>query len=215
MARSAHRLQPYAGRVRGDPNVPEWEYLSSEPGYAGWLHVRRDQYRLPNGVVHEWDVLEQGRAIAVVPFTDRGTVVLFDQFRVGARRVLAEVPGGLVDAGEDVVHAGMRELLEETGYRPAAVFHVDGEWTAASSERRKHALVATGCEPVQAPEWEDTEHGLVHEVPVPEFIEHVLSGDLSDGGTVARALLVFVRSDDVPERMRATQHELRAVLLGR
>ena len=42
--------------------------------------------------------------------------MLIEQFRHGTGEVTLEIPGGMVDAGEDPLTAGIRELAEETGY---------------------------------------------------------------------------------------------------
>jgi ADP-ribose pyrophosphatase len=202
--------------MRGDPSVPEWTQLSVEPGYTGWIRLQQQRWSLPNGVENDWDVLLQGPSVAAVAVTDRGAAVLFDQFRVGPRRVLAEIPGGLVDEGEGPVDAGVRELLEETGYRPRDVFHAGGgEWGAASSTRQKHVIIASGCERVQDTAWESSETGLVHEIPLDVFVEHVLSGELSDAGVASRGLLVFVRTptSELPDGMRDLQRTFRELLL--
>ena len=49
--------------------------------------------------------------------TRDGHVVLVKQYRHGAGRVTLEIPGGLVDKGEDPLRCALRECLEETGYR--------------------------------------------------------------------------------------------------
>ena len=56
----------------------------------------------------------------IVPITPDGKVVLVRQYRHGAQRVTLEIPGGLVDPGEDPATAALRECLEETGYRARA-----------------------------------------------------------------------------------------------
>ncbi len=57
--------------------------------------------------------------VNVVALTAAGEVVMIEQFRHGLNEVTLELPGGIVDPGEDPMAACTRELLEETGYAPA------------------------------------------------------------------------------------------------
>lgn len=54
--------------------------------------------------------------VNVVALTPEKQILLIRQFRYGTRRVELEIPGGMVDPGEEPLQAGCRELLEETGY---------------------------------------------------------------------------------------------------
>lgn len=54
--------------------------------------------------------------VNVVAITDADELVLVEQFRHGTQALTLEIPGGLVDPGEDPVAAGLRELREETGF---------------------------------------------------------------------------------------------------
>lgn len=54
--------------------------------------------------------------VNVVAVTPDNRLVMIRQFRFGSRRKEIEIPGGMIDPGEDPVEAGCRELLEETGY---------------------------------------------------------------------------------------------------
>lgn len=56
--------------------------------------------------------------VNVIARTPAGEVVLVEQYRHGTDEVTVEIPGGIVDPGEDFVTAALRELAEETGYRP-------------------------------------------------------------------------------------------------
>lgn len=57
--------------------------------------------------------------INVIPLDGSGRVVLVRQWRFGVAAPTLEIPGGMVDPGEDHAAAAARELLEETGYRAA------------------------------------------------------------------------------------------------
>jgi 8-oxo-dGTP pyrophosphatase MutT (NUDIX family) len=54
--------------------------------------------------------------VNVVPITTAGEVLLVRQWRHGRRTFTLEIPGGLVDPGEDPSAASAREVREETGY---------------------------------------------------------------------------------------------------
>lgn len=53
--------------------------------------------------------------VNVIAITREQKVVMVKQFRHGIADMSLEIPGGLVDAGEEFLHAGVRELREETG----------------------------------------------------------------------------------------------------
>ncbi len=54
--------------------------------------------------------------VNVVATTAKSEMVLIRQYRFGTDQVELEIPGGAVNIGEDPLAAGLRELLEETGY---------------------------------------------------------------------------------------------------
>lgn len=197
-----------------DEGAQPWELLSETEVYGGYTRVRRDTYRLPDGAVSDWDVLDQGDTVAIVAFTDAGDALLFEQYRVGPRALVRELPGCLIDAGEDALTAGARELLEETGHRAAALFHAGSEWSGANSTRRKNVVVAAGCRRVADPQWEDGETGVVRTIGVGELVSHLLAGGLSDAGEASRGLLVFAGSSLTDPALRRAQERVRAALDG-
>lgn len=54
--------------------------------------------------------------VNVIALTPDKQIVLIEQFRHGTAEVTLEIPGGIVDPGEDPLTTCHRELLEETGY---------------------------------------------------------------------------------------------------
>ena len=61
-------------------------------------------------------VIDSPNWVNVVALTPDEEVVFVRQYRHGTGQITLELPGGMVDPGEDFKQAGLRELKEETGY---------------------------------------------------------------------------------------------------
>ena len=124
----------------------------------------------------------------IVPITRDGNVVMIRQYRHGAQRVTLEIPGGLVDPGEDPREAALRECLEETGYRAR---HAESLGVVnpnpALFANLLYGYFATDVEPegtVQNTGSEVTQPVLV---PLDDLPEMLLSGEI-DHALVAQTL---------------------------
>ena len=76
--------------------------------------------------------------INVVAITPDENVIMVRQFRHGTDSITLEIPGGLVDPGEDMLSAAQRELREETGY-------VSDEWRALGPIHPNPAFMTNQC----------------------------------------------------------------------
>jgi ADP-ribose pyrophosphatase len=99
-----------------DPHLVETRLSGSTLLEGGFLEVRKDVVRLPDGGTATREYIQHGGAVAVIPLLDDGRVVLVRQYRYPLAKVLLEWPAGKRDAGESQLHCAMRELQEETGY---------------------------------------------------------------------------------------------------
>jgi ADP-ribose pyrophosphatase len=118
--------------------------LSSETVYTGKIiTVRHDTVRLPDGREATRDVVEHPGAVAVVPVTGDGKVVLVRQYRHPVARLLLEVPAGKLDKGERPEDCARRELEEETGYQAGSLEHLATFFTAPGfSDEQMHLYAA-------------------------------------------------------------------------
>ena len=105
--------------------------------------------------IGDYELIRKHHAVAVVPVTPHGDVVLVRQFRPPVRADLTEIPAGLLDIeGEDALTCAGRELFEETGYRLTVIEFLGGFYASpGSSDHYVHLFWAeTAAHPDGEPE---------------------------------------------------------------
>lgn len=120
--------------------------LESSQVYRGhFLDVRRDRVALPDGASAHREYIRHPGAVMVVPLLDDGRLLLERQYRYPMGRVMLEFPAGKLDAGEDPLTCGRRELTEETGYSATEWAHAGVLHNAiAYSDEGIHIYFARG-----------------------------------------------------------------------
>jgi 8-oxo-dGTP pyrophosphatase MutT (NUDIX family) len=105
-----------------------------------------------SGAVMDRLVLGSVDWVNMVAVDDQGRCVMVRQYRFGTGYVTLETPGGMVDAGEDSLAAGRRELLEETGYGGGRWHYLGAvEPNPAIHDHLCHHWLAEGVQPVAEP----------------------------------------------------------------
>ena len=124
--------------------------------------------------------------VNVIAVTAGGEMVLVRQFRHGVGRSTLEIPGGMVDPGETPREAGIRELLEETGYAPAEVINlgfVDAQ--PAFQDNRCHTILALGCVKTAELTQDHGEDIEVELIPEARIDELMVKGEIAHGLVLA------------------------------
>ncbi len=136
---------------------------------------------------HPFYVLNAPDWINIIALNDDDPekIVLVEQYRAGIHESTLEIPGGMVDSGEDPLTAAKRELKEETGFESEL-------WTsmgAVSSNpailsNRTHLFLAEKCVKTAEQNTDGSEDITVHLTNLNHFFS------LTAEGTVHHAIVV-------------------------
>lgn len=170
-----------------------WEKLGSELLLrTRVVDVTSVDYRHgPRNSARKFTVINAPDWVNVVALTAAGELVLVRQFRYGIDEFSLEVPGGVIEPGEDPVLAGLRELAEETGYAgPSARLLGSVHPNPAIMSNRCHLVLVENVRPTHELAWDPDEEIQVLTKPVDEVLALARGGGITHS-LVLDALLLF------------------------
>ena len=140
--------------------------------------IRIDKCDLPNGKLLDATILEFRTWANVLAITKDRQAVLVRQYRHGVEKVLLELPGGVVEDGEDPMDGIKRELMEETGYTAASVIEVGRIYpNPAMQTNQLFCYLALDAEKVGGQNLDDGEDIEVELLPLDELKSMAKNGD--------------------------------------
>ena len=166
---------------------------SSRHVYRGRVvSLRVDELDVGGGRSIRREVVEHAGSVTVIAFDERGHLLLVRQYRHPVGKELLELPAGTFDPGDDPETCALRELQEETGYRPGRLERLGGFYLAPGYCTEYHdVFLATDlAESRLAPDEE--EHIELVRLPLEEALSMVEAGEIEDAKTAA-ALLLYLR----------------------
>ncbi len=137
------------GKTSRSADLPRETTLGSRRGFAGKrVRVRVDEVRLPSGRTTVRVVVEVADAVAVVPVTTDGRVLLIRQYHHAIGRELLGLPAGTREPGEAATTTAARELVEETGHAAERLTELAAFFTSPGyTEEGMILFRASGCRP--------------------------------------------------------------------
>ncbi len=168
--------------------------ISSEEIFDGQVvHLYKDDILLPNGKPATREVIRHVGAVAIVPMTEDGKVIIERQFRYPLNRVITEIPAGKLDSkSEDRLSAAKRELEEETGYLADEWIEL-GDYipAAAYCDEVITMYIAKGLH-MGTRNLDEDEFLNVETVSLEELVEDIMQGKIADGKTQAAILKAYL-----------------------
>ena len=149
---------------------------------------------LPGGERFWHDVIRLHRAVVMVLVDGADRVLLLWRHRFVQDRWGWEVPGGLVDEGEEPAEAARRELEEETGYRAGRVEQLIMFQPRAGTVDAEY-FVYVGRDPERVGEPTEVNEAVRMEwVPLASVPGMIAAGEIWNAGSLV-ALLRFLMKD--------------------
>ena len=175
--------------MKGQLDLEEHCISSATIADGGMLTVKRDQVRLPNGHESQREYVLHPGAVVIVPLLPNGNVILERQYRYPLHQDFIELPAGKIDAGEEVLLTGKRELLEETGYTAADWISLGHQHPCIGySNEVIHMFLATGL--AAGKHSQDVDEALeVFDIGFGDCLSMVQRGEITDGKTIVALFL--------------------------
>lgn len=169
----------------GDPEV-----LAKKFG----RELRVQRYRHPDGKIEEYSQWHANAYPSITfPVTVDNQVIAQWEFRYGVDQYVLEVSGGNRKPGQELEDVARTELLEETGYAPGEIILLNKEVfpDPAALTFPQALFLAKDCILVGEQKLDHGEYVNVKLIPLPLWLNMVLSGQIKDLKTIAITLLAL------------------------
>lgn len=214
-----HHVGEYGRRVAKDAGEPPDELRTKVYGErllyeSPWVHLTLVDVEPPDGHRFEHHVVRLFRVAVALVLNEKDEVLMLWRHRFVADAWGWELPGGIIDDGEDGPACAAREVLEETGWRTGPMAHLVTFQPMIGMVDSPHELyVGHGATLVGDPS-DPEEAGRIEWIPMASILTmisrneilgsgslvgllHVLASRLGSKSTVSEAVSPFAKPGDV------------------
>ncbi len=174
--------------------VADWKLKRTKPLHDYRIFKTRSDIRESprTGNDHEFFVLESQDWVNIVAVTDENNIVFIEQFRHGISGTVLEIPGGMIEDGEEPKLSAQRELLEETGYTSEEFIEIGKVHpNPALFDNLCYTFLAKSAKKIKEPEFEGTEDIETILYPSKDIMELIQKGDITHS-LVINALFFYM-----------------------
>jgi len=176
-----------------------WQTFGEREIYASpWVWLGQVDVGVPDGGRYWHHVVRLPPVVMMVLVDEANRALLLWRHRFIQDRWGWELPGGLVDEGEEPVQAAIRELAEETGYRALVVQPLIAFQPRSGTVESQH-FIFVGRQPERIGDpTEVNEFTRLEWVPLESVPELIDSGRMWDAGTQLALLRQLMSSGGPP-----------------
>ncbi len=189
--RSSYRV-PGGVSVQAPEGLEPWRIHGERDLYdSQWVKLQLWEVEPPGVERFEHHVVKLHHVAVTAVLDDQDRVLMMWRYRFVPQQWGWELPGGIVDEGEDPADTALREVVEETGWRPKAVQHVVTYQPMVGMVDSPHEIfVGHGAEQVGSPT-DLEEAGHIEWVPLSDIPGLMARGELMGSGTLVGLLHIL------------------------
>lgn len=168
----------------------KWQTLTTKKIYTNpWITLEEDQVINPRGGEGIYGkVLFKNYALGIIPLDHEQNTWLVGQWRYTLGEYSWEIPMGGGDKSQSPLESAKRELQEETGLIASKWTEIMKIHTSNSvTDEEGYAYLAEDLTMGET-SFDETEDLQIRKLPFREVLEMVMSGEITDGITIAAVL---------------------------
>jgi len=149
--------------------------------------IMEDTLGFADGTTYEYVYFKSSGTVAIAAFTDNSKMILTKQYRHPLQKVVYDIPGGAIEAGETPSQAALRELEEETGFTADKLEWIGRFSRGPSSQAITDMFFAKAR---RKGTFNPNEIVRIELVDFDQLIRKILDGECFDAALVTAALII-------------------------
>lgn len=152
------------------------------------INLRVDEVLLPNNKTSTREIIEHNGAVAMIAVNEKKQLLMVKQYRKAVEKVLIEIPAGKLELNENPEECAIRELIEETGYKPNRITKMlDISTSPGFCTEIIHIYLAEDLEDAYL-QCDDDEFIEVIKINIDEAVAMIKNGEITDSKTIVGLL---------------------------